>query len=392
MSAEDNNKIKRKIMVITGTRSEYGILKPILNGIKKDQRLKLSILVTGMHLSPEFGNTYKDLISDGFFIDYTVDSLLSGDSKKAMGKSVGIAVTGIIDILDVDDPDMVLVCGDRGEAFAGAIASAYLGKPVIHLFGGDTAYGSNIDDSIRHAITKISHIHLTATKNHKQRILKLGEEPWRVFHVGNPAIDTAFKIKNNPRAEVFEKYKIDKRESLILAVYHPTTIHSQHAGKEVNEILDALIEIDKQTIFIYPNADSGGREIIETIKYKKKQKTISFFKSLPHEDFMSLMCFADIMIGNSSSLIIETPTFSLPAINVGIRQKNRERSNNIIDVKCKKEEIINATNKIFNQIKLGENKNYYENPYGDGKATERIIKIINKIKIDNKLIYKKITY
>jgi len=384
--------VQRKIAVVTGTRAEYGLLYPVMKGIERRKDLKLSVIATGMHLSQEFGYTINDIKKDGFKIDAEVDMLLSGDSAVSMVKSLGIGIMGIAQALETIDPDLVLICGDRGEAFAAAVSAAHLMTPIGHLYGGDAARGSNIDDSIRFAITKFAHIHFTATKKHAERVIRLGEEPWRVHVVGSPALDTILHMKIPSFHDVVKSYSLDTENPIILIVQHPTSINAMDAEKEMRETMEALYELELQSVVIYPNADAGGRAMIQVIKEYEKYPFINAFKSLPREKYLALMSIASVMVGNSSSGIIEAPSFKLPVVNIGIRQEGRDRAENIIDVRNDKEEIKAAIKKALcdeNFIKRVKN---CINPYVDGKASQRIVKILSEIEITPNLLRKKITY
>ncbi len=381
---------KKKISVVTGTRAEYNILYPLMDSIRNNSAFDLSTIVTGMHLLHEFGYTIKDVQNDGFKIDATVDMLLSEDSLVSMAKSLGIGIMGIAQAFQTINPDFVIVCGDRGEAFAAAVAAAHMQIPVIHLLGGDAAAGSNIDDSIRFAITKFAHIHLTATKKHAERILKLGEEPWRVHVVGSPALDTISHIKFPSRVSIARNFGLKADEPIAIVIQHPTSIGFAESSKEMKETLDAICELNLQSVIIYPNADAGGKSMIDEIKKYSNLPYIKSFSSLSRDLFLSLMSIADVMIGNSSSGLIEAPSFKLPVVNVGIRQDGRDRGSNVIDVDYNKHEIITAINKaLCNDFRKNLNS---VNPYGDGKATERIIDVLIKTQTTPDLLRKKITY
>ena len=382
----------RKIMVITGTRAEYGILKPILNAIKKHPKIELSLLVTGMHLSHEFGYTINDIKKDGFNIDFEIDMLLCGDTKKSMAKSISIGVLGMTDAIEYAKPDIVLICGDRGEAFAATIASSFQTIPVVHLFGGDTAAGSNIDDSIRHAITKFAHIHLVATKKHRDRLIKMGEETWRVHLVGSPAVYSILQTKSTYEKDILKKYNLNLNEPILLVLQHPTSIGAKNAKDEIKETLNAIVELKHQTILIYPNADAGGRDMIKAIKEYKIYPFIKTFKSLPHEDYLTIMKNSSVMIGNSSSGIIEAPSFHIPVVNIGTRQEGREKAENVINVGYNKNEIKKAINLSLYDKNFKEKVKKCKNPYANKKTVEKVIKIISEIQIDEKLLRKKITY
>ena len=379
-------------MVVTGTRAEYGILRCVLTAIKKHPQLDLSLVVTGMHLSHEFGYTIKEIEKDDFDIDFKIDMLLSSDTKGSMAKSMAVGILGMVDAIEITEPDIILVCGDRSEPFAATITSAYLTVPVAHLLGGDTARGSNIDDSIRHAITKFAHIHFTATKKHRERIIKLGEDPWRVHVVGSPAIDSILHLEKKPIKDLAIEFNLDLKSPIILIVQHPTSIRSERAPNDIKETLDAIVELKQQTILIYPNADASGRKMIEIIKKYEKYPFIKTFKSLSHNDYLGLMKIASVTVGNSSSGIFEAPSFHLPVVNIGPRQIGRERAENVIDVGYDKNEIKKAIKKALYDVKFKEAVKKCKNPYGDGKASERIVRILNEIDIDKNLLEKKITY
>lgn len=380
-------------MAVTGTRAEYGIIKPILRAIKRHPQLDLLLVATGMHLLQEFGYTVAEIEKDGFDIDFKVDMLLGGDSKEAMAKSLGIGILNVVQVIETAKPDIVLVCGDRSEPFAAALAAAYLTIPVAHLLGGDKAMGSNIDDSIRHAITKFAHIHFTATKKHAERIIKLGEEPWRVHITGSPAIDTILHTKRIPPQKIAKKFNLNLKKPIILLIQHPTSVTAENASKEIRETLEAIVRLKHQTVLIYPNADAGGRRMIQqVITGYEKFPFIRTFESISSREYLNLMGVVSVMVGNSSSGVIEAPSFHLPVINIGIRQRGRERAGNIIDVGHNKKEIIKAINKVIYDKKFREKVKKCKNPYGDGKASKKIVKILTNIQINRKLLQKKITY
>lgn len=385
-------KNRKKIMIITGTRAEYGILKPVLNAIERHPRLILSLVATGMHLLHEFGCTVNEIEKDGFKVDFKINMLSNEDSKEAMAKSLARGIFGMVRAIKKSNPDIVFVCGDRSEALAAAIAAAYLTVPVAHLMAGDTTIGSTIDDSIRPAITKFAHIHFAATKKHAERVIKLGEEPWRVFVTGSPVIDAIRKIKRIPPKKIAQKFNLNLKNPIILLIQHPTTINVENAPDEIRETLEAIIRLKYQTLLVYPNADAGGRRMIQVVKEYEKFPFIRIFKSIPWQEYLSLMNITSVMVGNSSSGIIEAPSFGLPVVNIGPRELGRERANNIIDVDYKNEDIEKAIKKAIYDKNFREKVKRSKNPYGDGRATERIIKVLTKIKINRKLIQKKMTY
>jgi len=380
----------KKIAVVTGTRAEYGTLSHVLKAIEARPELQLSLVVTGMHLSHEFGYTVQEIERDGFKIDAKVDMLLSSDTTEAMTKSIGLGIIGMAQTWEQLKPDIIMVLGDRIEPLAAVIAGAYMNIPVAHIHGGDTC--GNIDNPARHAITKFAHIHFPATRKSAERIIKMGEEGWRVHMVGSPTLDTILN-ETLLSAEVLSKQLgLDLSQPLILVVQHSVTTQVDEAPKQMRETLEAIVEIAYPTVLIYPNSDAGGRRMIEVIKEYEKYPFIKTFRSLPRQDYLSLMKVASVMVGNSSSGIIEAPSFGLPAVNIGIRQEGRERGKNVIDVGHKRQEILAAIEKaLTNESFLREVKKR-ENPYGDGKTGPRIAEILSKVEITPQLLQKRMTY
>ncbi len=382
----------RKVAVVTGTRAEYGILQPVLKAIEAEPKLELSLVVTGMHLSREFGYTVKEIENDGFRISARVDMLPDSDTLAAMAESVGKGITGMVQAWEQLKPDIITVLGDRTEPLAATIAGAYMNIPVAHIHGGDACTGGNIDDANRYAITKFAHIHFPATRKSAERIIKMGEDEWRVHTVGSPALDSILNEPLLPAEVLVEKLGLDLSRPLVLLVQHPVTTQVDKAPRQMRETLEAVVEAGYPAVLIYPNSDAGGRKMIQMIREFGKYPFIKTFKSLPRREYLSLMKVASVLVGNSSSGIIDAPSFGLPAVNIGIRQEGRERGKNIIDVGHNKQEIIAAIEKaLIDKEFLAEVKKY-ENPYGDGKASQRIAEILSKVEITPQLLQKKITY
>lgn len=382
----------RKIAVVTGTRAEYGVLYLLLKAIEAEPELGLSLVVTGMHLSHEFGYTVKEIENDGFKIGARVDMVPNSDTLAAMAKSVGLGIIGIVQTWEQLKPDIILVTGDRTEPLAATIAGAYMNIPVAHIHGGDACAGGNIDDANRYAITKFAHIHFPATKRSAERIIKMGEERWRVHTVGAPALDSILNEPLLPPEVLAEKFGLDLTQPLVLLVQHSLTTQVAETVKQMSETLKAIVEIGYPTVVIYPNSDTGGRRMIEVIKEYERYPFIKTFKSLPRREYLSLMKIASVMVGNSSSGIIDAPSFGLPVVNIGIRQKGRERGRNVIDVGHNKPEIIKAIKKALADEEFLKEIKKCESPYGDGKASQRIAEILSKVKITPQLLQKKITY
>ncbi len=383
-------KSMRKIAVVTGTRAEYGILYPVLKAIEAEPELGLSLVVTGMHLSHEFGYTVQEIEKDGFKIDARVDMLLSGDTLGAMAKSVGLGIIGMAQTWEQLKPDIILVLGDRVEPLAAAIAGAYMNIPVAHIHGGDVC--GNIDDPARHAITKFSHIHFPATKKSAERIIKMGEDEWRVYTVGSPALDSILNETLLPAEIMAKKLELDLSQALILLVQHSVTTQVDEAPKQMRETLEAVVEVGYPAVLMYPNSDAGGRKMIQVIKEFEKYPFIRTFSSLPHREYLSLAKVASVMVGNSSSGIIDSPSFGLPVVNIGIRQEGRERGRNIIDVEHNMSEIVKAIERALTDNGFLAEVKKCESPYGDGKAGPRIAEMLSKVEITPQLLQKKITY
>jgi len=380
----------KKIAVVTGTRAEYGILKPVLKAVKSHPKLGLSLIATGMHLSKEFGYTIKEIEKDGFKIDAKLDILHREDTGEAMTRSMGKCLVAMADVLGRIKPDILLLLGDRSEMLAGAIAASYMNIAIAHIDGG--AVSGSVDDSIRHAITKLAHIHFPTTKGSATRIIKMGEDPSRIFIVGAPALDTILNEKLFKPAELSKKYGLDLSKPILLVLQHPVVTKANAAADQIRKTLDVIVKLEHQSILIYPNADAGGRRMIKAIKRYEKYPFIKSFKSLPYIDYLSLMGVASVMVGNSSSGIVETPSFHLPVVNIGSRQEGRERSTNVIDVGYKRKEIAKAIRKALYDKNFRERVRRCKNPYGDGKTGPRIARILAKTKIDSKLLQKKLTY
>lgn len=384
-------KTKRKICVVTGTRAEYGILKPIIEEIKWSKKLDLQIIATAMHLWPTFGLTYKEIEKDDLKINAKVKMDLSKDSKGAMAKSIGKCIVGMVEVLEKLKPDIVVVNGDRAEALATVIAAVYMNIVVAHVHGGDSSR-AGLDEYARHAITKLSHLHFPATKKSAQRIIKMGENPEFVYNVGAPCLDTILHGKLIKPKAIVLKYNLNFKKPIILLVQHPVTTEVEQAKNQIIQTLEAIKELEFQTILIYPNADAGGRRIIKIIKKYEKFPFIQTYKSLPHIDYLSLLKVANVMVGNSSSGIIETPSFHLPVVNIGTRQEGRERARNVLDVDHKKNEITKAIKKSIFDRKFLQSVKKCRSPYGKGMAGTKIARILSTVKLDKKLIQKKLTY
>lgn len=379
-----------KVCVVTGTRAEYGLLKPVMERIKTSNSLTLQVLVTGMHLLPEFGSTIEEIKKDGYPINARVPIVVGGDSKFSMSTSIGLGVISISQALEIIDPDVVLVLGDRYEILAAAIATSYSGKVLAHLCGGDSPKGG-YDEYSRHAITKMAHIHFPMTKKSSDRIIRMGENPKNVHVVGYTSLDTILNKKLPNKELLFRKFNLKLDDRLLLVVYHSLSTNPENASNEMQIVLEAITELKHQSLIIYPNVDPGGKRIIEVInKFEEKYpQIIQTSKNIPYEEYLSLLKNTDVLVGNSSSGILEAPSLHLPVVNIGPRQAGRERSENIIDVDVDKDEIVTAVKIALFDEQFHSKVKTCVNPFGDGKASKRIVHVLEGLKITSDLITKK---
>ena len=379
----------KNILVLTGTRAEYGLLKSPMDAIEAHDQLSLSVVATGMHLSPQHGKTVSDIRADGFTVDREVLMLLEGDTGTAMAKSLGIGTASVAEAFESLNPDVVLLLGDRDEALAGALAAAHMNIPVAHIHGGDAMEGAAIDDSIRHAITKIAHIHFPASNKSAARIRKMGEEEWRITVAGAPGLDDILAGKYEEPQTVLDRYDIDPERQLILLVQHPVTTQPQQAGEQMAATLDAVAAFDAQTVIIYPNSDAGGDQIIDEIESRSFETNVRTFQSLPRSEYLGVMAAADVMVGNSSSGIIEAPSFDLPVVDVGPRQKGRERIKNVITVPHDTEAIRSGIADCLLNSSVRQRAADCDNPYAYGGAGVKIAKRLSEIEINETVLQKK---
>jgi len=379
----------RKILYISGTRADYGLMREVLFSLKKNPKLKIEVVATGMHLMSEFGETLNEIKKDGFKI-HKINAIYEEDNKESMANFIGKFVQLLTGKIKQIKPHIILLLGDRGEMLAGAIVGTYLTIPVAHIGGGEIS--STVDEITRHAITKLSHIHFSTTKKNAKRIIKMGEDPWRVFVVGAPGLDGILNEKLFSKKEIAQRYNLDLSRPILLVIQHPVSSEIEKTGRQMKETMEAIKELSYQAIVIYPNADAGGRKMIKVIKEYERYPFLKTFKSILHKDYLSLMRIASVMVGNSSSGIIEAPSFKLPVVNIGKRQEGRERAENIIDVDYNRIKIKKAINKALYDKKFKGKVKKCRNPYGDGKAAIRIVNILSKVNIDEKLLQKKIIY
>ena len=382
-------KTKYKICVTTGTRAEYGLLRPILNEIVRSKKLELNLIVAGMHLSKTHGYSIKEIQKDGFKISSKVDMIPKGNSGYFMSKALGEGIIKFSEIFRKIKPDINLILGDRDEAFASALAASHMNIPNAHIHGGDRTM-AGIDEYIRHAITKISNLHFTATEKSKKRVIRLGENPKYVFFTGSPSIDEIISNKITSKKELEKKYNLKFSGQEILLLQHPVTTQTAKSKSQIKITLEGLSKLKKQTIAIFPNSDAGHSEIFSYLnKFAKNNSFINIYSSIPRSDYLGLLKNCRILIGNSSSGIIEASYFKISVINLGIRQEGRETDPNVINLKNPTPNQIN----IQIQKLLNNTKNIKKvNVYGTGNSSKKIVQVLEKIQLDEKLTQKQIYY
>ena len=376
----------RKICVVTGSRAEYGLLRYLMNEIHSSSEFKLQIIATGMHLSPEFGLTYQEIEKDGFIINEKVEMLLSSDTSSSISKSTGLGIIGLSDAYNKLSPDLLILLGDRYEILAAANAAMFAKIPIAHIHGGETTEGA-FDEAIRHSITKMAWFHFVAAPEYEKRVVQLGENPKRVFNVGGLGVDAIKQTKLLSKKELMEKMNIKFGKKNLLITYHPTTLEKEPSQKNFKNLINVLKGL-KETylIFTMPNSDSGGRVIKSMIKEFiniNPEFSISF-TSMGSLNYLSTLQFVDGVVGNSSSGLIEAPTFKIGTINIGDRQKGRLKAKSVIDSCSDQESISTAVKKLYSKNFQSKLKTV-SNPYGKGKATKKILKKIKTIKIPNEL-------
>lgn len=379
----------KKIMILTGSRGEWGYIRPIIKLIESREDVDYRLVVTNMHLLPSYGNTYKEIEADGFKIHYKIHMYFEGDSYYTMAKSLGVCLSSLPDIICNEKPDWILLAGDRGEQLMGAIAASYTYTPVAHIQAGEVS--GNIDGMVRHAIGKLVHLHFASNEDAKERLIRLGEQSFRIYNVGAPQLDELVNAMYTP-VELFEKNNfIDLRDGFILAVIHPVTEESYRAGEQAKVFIDALNEFSLPKILIMPNNDTGSQDIRKVINENKNGK-YHVFDSLKREDYLGLLKECSCIVGNSSSGLLEAPSFRTPAVNIGRRQYMRYRGNNVIDVDWNKKDIIMAIRKAISKEFKAFLELNIDYPYGNGHSSEKILNILLNTKIDDKLLVKNLTY
>lgn len=380
-----------KICFFTGTRADYGLLFPLMKLIKEKNEYELQIIASGMHFSPEFGLTYKEIEKDGFKINEKIEVLLSSDSNIGINKAIGLGLISFSEALKRLEPDILIILGDRFEALSMAIASYIMKIPIAHISGGERTEGA-IDEGIRHSITKMSYLHFTSTAEYRKRVVQLGENPERVFNVGEIGLDNIKNLKLLTKEEIEKSLNFKFSDKNVLFTYHPTTLNNDQLEEEIEEIfkaLEELVKIGYKIIITKSNADEGGRFINQFIdKFSVKQKDKVFVSTnFGTLKYLSIMSYVDFVLGNSSSGIVEAPSLKVPTINIGERQKGRVRGNSIIDVNPLEEEILRAVSIVENMDRKKIN-----NPYDQGGTAQKIYNVLKDYLENNKINLKKEFY
>jgi len=373
----------KNICVVTGTRAEYGLLRWVIDSIKDSRELDLQIIATGMHLSPEFGLTYREIQKDGFIIDKTVEMLVSSDTSNGVVKSMGLGMIGFANALEDLRPDLMLVLGDRYEIFSVVAAAMIFRIPVAHLHGGEATEGL-IDEPIRHSVTKMSHLHFVATEEYRKRVIQLGEQPDRVFLVGGLGIDSIVKLKLLSRKALEEALDFKLGSKNLLVTFHPVTLEHSTSEEQMKELLAALGKLkDTHLIFTMPNADTDSRILFRLIEdFVEKYPHSRAFTSLGQLCYLSCIQHVDGVVGNSSSGLAEVPSFKMGTINIGDRQRGRIKADSVIDCEPTRQSIGEALKKLYS---TGFQRTLITvvNPYGTGGASEAIVKILEDISLSD---------
>lgn len=380
----------RHVTILTGSRAEYRYSRPIVRRIEADPDLDYSLIVTNQHLLPGFGMTVQEIEKDELKIGDRVFMTLDGYTPASMAKSLGVGLLGLTDALVRHRPDILLVVGDRGEHLMGAIAGAHMGIPVAHVQAGELS--GNIDGMTRHAIARFAHIHFAANQDAVDRLVKTGEQEFRIFLVGAPQLDELIGDEHAPPEEVARALGLRLDDPVVLFIQHPVVEEHQDATHQLAETLEAIVEVGHQTVAMVPNTDAGNddmRRLLE--RYHRPFMRIE--RNLPSRLHAGLLRVASVMVGNSSSGLIEAPSFKLPAVNIGTRQRDRVRGNNVIDVPHDRTAIRKAIEKALSPEFRSMLERDCDNPYlGDGRVSERIVEVLKSVKIDERLMKKQIAY
>lgn len=383
---------KRRVLGITAIRSEYFLQRPILRAIVDHPELELSLVVTGAHLTPLHGHTVKDIEADGFSIAAKIESLIFSDHDAARLKGAASQLQVLTHVVDQLRPDWLLVPADREESMTLALCGAYMGIATAHYGAGDRVVG-NADDMIRHAVSRLSHLLLTTSENARERLVKAGEQSWRVHNVGHAGIDRlrqAPKLTNADLAKNLGVKNIEDRYAVV--VQHPLSSETGNAGRQMRETMAAALELGLQIFVSYPNSDPGSNQIIEVIEEHRSNPRVHVFRNIPDHEFVNLLRSATVLLGNSSLGLLEAPYLKLPVVNVGRRQSERHHASNVFFVNDDREAIVRQVRAIFDDEGTRRQVRNCENPFGDGRAGERVAGLLATVPLDAKLLNKDLSY
>jgi UDP-hydrolysing UDP-N-acetyl-D-glucosamine 2-epimerase len=375
--------MKRTIAVVTSSRADYSHLYWPLKDLAAHPEVDLKLIVLAAHLSPAFGNTVNEIEQDGFTIASRIECLLNSDTDVGMAKTLGLAVLGLTDTLAQMRPDLLLLIADRYEMLAPASVALTLRIPVAHIEGGEVSEGA-IDDAVRNALTKMAHVHFTSTDAARARVISMGEEPWRVHRAGAPSLDHLTRSQLLTRTQLEQSLNIDLKQSPTVVAYHPVTL-LENTTEEADALFAALAEIKGQILFCYPNADAGSHSLMQrTHEFIRQHPDAHVFVNLGAVTYLSLLKQAGLLLGNSSSGIMEAASFALPVVNVGLRQYGRERARNVLDAEPHVESILEKI-AIAQSADFQESLRGMQNPYGNGHAAERIVQVLTSVPIEGLL-------
>ena len=379
--------MKRTIAVVTSSRADYSHLYWPLHDLARNEDVDLKLIVLGAHLSPQFGETVKEIEKDGLPIAARLECLLSSDTDVGMAKTLGVAVLALADLLGQMRPDLLLLIADRYEMLAPAAVALTLRIPVAHIEGGEVSEGA-IDDAVRNALTKMSHIHFTSTEGARARVIAMGEEPWRVHRAGAPSLDHLRRSRLLDLQELQQRLELDLERPTVVVAYHPVTI-MRDTTQEADFLFAALREVDAQILFCYPNADAGSHALLQrTRAFLSTRSDARVFVNLDSVTYWSLLRQVALLIGNSSSGIMEAASFALPVVNVGFRQKGRERARNVLDAEPEMKAILTKIAQAMSP-EFRESLAGMTNPYGDGHASEKIVQVLTTVHLSEELIVKR---
>jgi UDP-hydrolysing UDP-N-acetyl-D-glucosamine 2-epimerase len=380
--------VPRTIAVVTVSRSDYGHLGPVLRALRDAPDVRLLLFVAGAHLVPEFGLTVREIEADGWPIAECVDMLEPDDSPEAVAGATGRGVQGFARAYAKHRPDLVVLLGDRFEMLAAAVAALPFALPVAHIHGGEVTEGA-MDNQIRHAISKLAHLHFASAPIHAERLARMDEEPWRIHMVGAPGLD---RLRGRPllsREELARRLDLPARGPWILVTFHPVTLEHQDTTRHVEELVAALQAAPGTLVVTYPNADPAGRTIIAALEaFARRSTQVRLQPTLGEDVYLALLEHADVMVGNSSSGLIEAPSFGLPTVNIGSRQRGRLRGDNVIDVDYGRDEIARGLGAAL-ASGLRSRLRARPNPYGDGAAAPRIVEVLRRVPLDARLVQKR---